>query len=265
MPTIVVLVKHVPDSWSTKTLEEDFTLDRQSVDEVIDEINEHAMEQALRIKEADPEAGWKVVALTVGASRADGALRKAIAMGADDAILVTDEAIAGSDLLGTAWAINQALGTVGEVDLIVAGNASTDGKMGALAGVLSEYRQIPALTNLNSVTCDAAARTVAGQRETSAGCYDISAPLPAIISVTERSGKARFPNFKGIMAAKKAQITVLDAAACGIDPATVGLAHAATAVTGVIVRPERTRGEIIHDTGDAAIRIADYLVEQRLL
>ena len=88
MPTIVVLVKHVPDTWSQKKLAEDFTLDRDNVDEVIDEINEYAVEQALKIRETDADAGWRVVALTAGTGRAEEALRKALAMGVDDAVLL---------------------------------------------------------------------------------------------------------------------------------------------------------------------------------
>lgn len=261
---MVVLVKHVPDSWSPRRLEDDYTLDRDGVDEVIDEINEHAMEQALRIREADPEAGWTITALSVGTERADAALRKAIAMGADQAVLVTDPVLAGSDLLGTAWAITNAIDALGApVDLVVAGNASSDGKMGALAGVLGEYRGVPACTNLDRV--EVKGGTVSGTRTTAEGSWEVSAPLPAVISVTEQSGKARFPNFKGIMAAKKATITVLSAADCGIDAATVGLDNAATVVTAATERPERTRGEIIRDTGDAAEKIADFLEKQKLI
>ena len=106
MPTIVALVKNVPDTWSTKKLSEDHTLDRDAVDEVLDEVNEYSVEAALRLRESDPDAGWRVVALTVGPAGADEALRRAIAMGADDAVHVLDDALAGSDVLGTAWTLS---------------------------------------------------------------------------------------------------------------------------------------------------------------
>ena len=138
MPAIVVLVKHVPDTWSQKALEEDNTLDRVNVDSVIDEINEYAMEQALQLRDDNPDAAYRVIALTMGPAGADETLRKALAMGADDAVHVLDEAIAGSDLLGTAWVLTNAINTIADVALVVAGNASSDGAMGALPGVLAE-------------------------------------------------------------------------------------------------------------------------------
>ncbi|MFC5939469.1 electron transfer flavoprotein subunit beta/FixA family protein [Corynebacterium choanae] len=257
MPCMVVLVKYVPDSWSKRILTEDFTLDRENVDAVMDEINEFAVEQALRIKEAHPEEGWEVVALTVGPAGSDQAVRKAIAMGADRGVVVTDDAIAGSDVLATAWALNNAINTIDDVRLVLTGDASTDGKMGALPAVLSEYRQWPAVTSVKSLqlTDD----TVQAERITHDGVWELQASLPAIVSVSEQADKARFPNFKGLMAAKKADVPTLSAADCGIDPATVGLAHAATAVTAATARAERSRGTVVHDSGDGAAQIVAFL------
>ncbi|QGU01798.1 Electron transfer flavoprotein subunit beta [Corynebacterium kalinowskii] len=259
MPAIVVLVKNVPDTWSTKTLNPDYTLHREGVDEVIDEINEYAVEQALRIKEANP--GFEVVALTAGPSRAQEALRKALAMGADRAILLSDDALAGSDVLGTAWALTNAINAVGDVQLIVTGNASSDGAMGALPGILAEYRQIPSLTNLLSVSV--ADGVVSGVKDAPEGTYELRANLPALISVTEKTDKPRFPNFKGIMAAKKAEITVLDVAAIGVAAENVGLAHAATAVTAASERPSRDGGEMVYT--DGAERIYQFLTDEKLI
>ena len=119
MPTIVALVKHVPDTWSTKSLNDDHTLDRTSVDNVIDEVNEYSVEQALRLRDNNPDAGYKVVALTMGPAQADEALRKALAMGADDAVLVSDDSLAGADALSTAWTLNAALNKLGDVPVDV--------------------------------------------------------------------------------------------------------------------------------------------------
>jgi len=268
MPAIVVLVKHVPDTWSQKTLEADHTLDRVNVDSVIDEINEFAMEQALQLRDAHPDAGYRVIALTMGPAGADETLRKALAMGADDAVHVLDDALAGSDLLGTTWALTNAINTVAateEVALIVAGNASSDGAMGALPGILAEYRQIPALTGVRSVTLDG--QTVTAVRDTAAGRHELTAQLPAIVSVTDKAPKPRFPNFKGLMAAKKHEITVLDTAAIGVAAGQVGLAHAATAVTASTERPARTAGDVIGgaDGVAAAAQVADYLAAEKFL
>lgn len=262
MPAIVALVKNVPDTWSTRSLKSDYTLDRENVDNVIDEINEFSVEQALRLRDDNPEAGYTVVALSVGATASEDALRKALAMGADSAVLVTDSALAGSDVLGTAWTIAGALNTIEDVALVVAGNASSDGSMGSLPGILSEYRQQPALTNLKSVSIEGT--LVKGVRETNDGDYDIEAPLPAIVSITDKADKPRFPNFKGIMAAKKAEIKKLSLAEIGVAPEQVGLSHAATAVTAAADRPERSQGDVIGASG-AAEKIAEYLASENLI
>lgn len=262
MSTIVVLVKNVPDTWSKRTLEADFTLDRQGVDSVLDEINEFAVEQALRIREAHPDAGYRVVALSAGPAGGEEALRKALSMGVDEAVQLSDEALAGSDLLGTAWALNNAINTIADVVLVVTGSASSDGSMGALPGVLAEYRQVPALTNLSRVNLDGT--QITAERHDHLGVYELSAPLPAIISVTDKADKPRFPNFKGIMAAKKAEIRRLSLAEIGVAPEQVGLAHAATAVTAAAERPARSQGDVIGASG-AAGKIVDYLVAENLI
>lgn len=260
MPTIVVLVKNVPDTWSTKTLNPDFTLHREGVDEIIDEINEYAVEQALQIKEA--HEGFKVVALSVGPERAETALRKALAMGADHAVLVTDPALKGSDALGTAWTLTNAINTIEDVQLIIMGNASSDGSTGALPGMIAEYRQLPALTNVRQIAVQGTEITAI--RESHEGEYHIQSTLPAVVSVTEKSGKPRFPNFKGLMAAKKAEIRHLALSDIGVAAEQVGLAHAATAVQSAETRPERTQGEIIRGS-DSAARIIEFLAAQKLI
>ena len=259
MSTIVVLVKNVPDTWSIKTLNPDFTLHSEGVDKVIDEINEYAVEQALQLREA--HEGFRVVALTAGPERADTALRKALAMGADEAVLLTDPSLAGSDLIGTAWALNNAINALDDVQLIITGNASSDGATGALPGMLAEYRQLPALTNLRSLTLEGT--QLKGVREAHEGEYHVTAPLPAIVSVTEQSTKPRFPNFKGLMAAKKAEVRTLTLADIGVAPEQVGLAHAATAVQAAETRPERSRGDIIR--GNRAPEIVEFLAAKKLI
>ena len=145
---IVVLIKQVPDTWSERTLSDsDKTLDRASSDAVLDEINERAVEEALKIKEAGDA---EVTILTAGADRATDAVRKALSMGADKAVHVNDEAIHGSDAVATAKVLAKAIGTVGEVDLVLAGNEATDGRSGAMAGMIGEVLGWPSLTHANA-------------------------------------------------------------------------------------------------------------------
>lgn len=258
MPTIVALVKHVPDTWSTKTLNDSHTLDRAGVDGVIDEINEYSVEQALRLKEAHPD--FRVVALTMGPAAADEALRKALAMGADDAVHVCDDQLAGADAIVTAWTLNTALNTIDDVALIIMGNQASDSQTGVLAGLLAEYRQLPALTQLNEVSFDG--ELLHGLREDAHGTWKLTSPLPAIASVTDKSGKPRFPNFKGLMAAKKHEVTKLDVAALGIEPIA-----SVTQVTAAQELPARTAGEVISGVSaqDAARGIADFLAARGLI
>lgn len=264
MPAIVVLVKQVPDTWSPRGLEEDFTLDRDAADLVIDEVNEYAVEQALRFKEANPDRGFEVVPLTAGPQGADDALRKALAMGADRAVWLSDANLAGSDVLGTGWALHNAINQVPDVQLVIAGAASSDGSMGAVPGILAEYRQQPALTNLKSLSLEG--EVLRGVRETNEGDYTLEANLPAVVSVTDQAEKPRFPNFKGIMAAKKAEVLTLDLAAVGVSPEQVGLAHAATAVTAASERPARTAGDVVQGTPEEMARaIVEYLAEKNLV
>lgn len=261
MPAIAVLVKHVPDTWSEKSLESDFTLQREGVDEVLDEVNEFAVEQALRLK--DQLEGAEVVAVSVGPDRSTEALRKAIAMGCDRAILVSDEAIAGADALGTTWVLTNALNTIDDLKLIVCGSGSSDGAMGVIPGLLSEYRQIPALTYCveSSIEGD----KLKAKRVTNAGETVLSSSLPAILSITDKAVSPRFPNFKSLAAAKKAEIPTLTLADLGVEPTQVGLNYSATVVQSAEVHPPREQGEIIFDHGQGAAAIADYFEKENLI
>ncbi|WP_027019508.1 electron transfer flavoprotein subunit beta/FixA family protein [Corynebacterium sputi] len=261
MPNIVVLVKQVPDTYSERKLrEDDFTMDRESSDVVLDEINENAVEAALQIKE---KHGGKVTVATIGPEGAIDALRKALSMGADDAVILSDDAIAGSDAVQTGWALSSVLDTIEGTDLIVAGNASTDGGTGAVPAILGVYRGLPVLSNLRSVEVDGS--SISGERETEDGIYQVKANLPAIISVTEKANSPRFASFKGIMAAKKkpvAKLTLDDVAA---EAEQVGAENAATAVTAVAPKPEKTAGEIITDDGNGAAKVVEYLKAQKFI
>ncbi|CCF64804.1 electron transfer flavoprotein subunit beta/FixA family protein [Nocardia cyriacigeorgica] len=261
MPNIVVLIKQVPDTWSERKLSDgDFTLDREAADAVLDEINERAVEEALLIKEAQ---GGEVTVLSAGPDRATEAIRKALSMGADKAIHINDPAIHGSDAVQTAWVLAGALGQVEGVELVIAGNEATDGRAGAVPAIIAEYLGIPQLTHLRKLTVDG--DKITGERETDEGVFKLEANLPAIVSVTEKINEPRFPSFKGIMAAKKKEVQTFTLADLGIDPDTVGVANAGTAVTASTPKPPRTAGEKIADEGDGGTKIAQYLIGQKII
>ena len=261
MTNIVVLVKQVPDTYSERKLNEnDHTLDRESADAVIDEINERAVEEALQIKEAN---GGEVTVLCVGPDRATDAIRKALSMGADKAIHVSDEALRGSDMLATAKVLAAAVRKVEGVDLVIAGNEASDGRSGAVPAVLAELLGMPQLTHARSVTVEG--DTIKVDRETEDGITHLEANLPAVVSVTEKINEPRYPSFKGIMAAKKKPVETLTVADLDVDAGELGLANAGSTVLEATPKPPRTAGEKITDEGDGGTKVAEYLVAQKII
>ncbi|MDX8145589.1 electron transfer flavoprotein subunit beta/FixA family protein [Lentzea sp. BCCO 10_0061] len=258
---IVVLVKQVPDTWSERKLTDaDHTLDRESADAVLDEINERAVEEALLLQEAH---GGEVTVIAMGPDRATDAIRKALSMGADKAIHVSDEALHGSDVLATAKVLAKAIGTVENVDLVIAGNEATDGRAGAVPAILAELLGLPQVTQLRKVTVEGT--TIKGERETDEGVAFLEASLPAVVSVTEKINEPRYPSFKGIMAAKKKPVSTLSVADLGFDASEVGLSGAWTQVLEAAPKPPRSAGQRVEDGGDGGSKIAEFLVGQKLI
>ena len=263
---IVVLVKQVPDTYSERKLREaDGSLDRDASDAVLDEINERAVEEALQLREAH---GGEVTVLTMGPERATEATRKALSMGADRAVHLSDPALAGSCAVQTAHALAAAIGTVGPVgsggvDLVLAGNEASDGRTGAVPAMVAEVLGLPALTHAREVTVDGSTVTV--RRETDDGVIVLSAELPAVVSVGEKINEPRYPSFKGIMAAKKKPVTTLTIADAGLEPNQVGGATALTTVVSAAPKPTKSAGEKVVDDGDGGARVAAFLVAQKLI
>ena len=258
---IVVLVKQVPDTYSERKLRDaDGALDRDASDAVLDEINERAVEEALQLKEAH---GGTVTVLAMGPQRATEAIRKALSMGADAAVHLADDALAGSDAVGTARALAAAVRTVGDVDLVLAGNEASDGRSAAVPAMVAEVLELPALTHARTVAVEGTELTV--RRETDDGVVVLRAELPAVVSVNEKINEPRYPSFKGIMAAKKKKVTTLSVGDLGIDPSTVGAAGALTAVTAVAPKPPKAAGEKVVDDGDGGTRVAAFLAAQKLV
>lgn len=264
MTNIVVLIKQVPDTWSERKLSDgDYTLDRDAADAVLDEINERAVEEALLIKEREGDAAGTVTVLTAGPERATEAIRKALSMGADKAVHLLDAGIHGSDMVQTGWALARALGAIEGTELVIAGNEATDGTGGAVPAIIAEYLGLPQLTHLRKVSVEGG--KITGERETDEGVFTVEASLPAVISVTEKINEPRFPSFKGIMAAKKKEVTTLTLAEIGVEGDEVGLANAGTTVLASTPKPPKTAGEKITDEGDGGTKIAEYLVAQKII
>lgn len=256
---IFVLVKEVPDTYGDRKLDLETGLaDRGAGDVVLDEITERALEVAL--SHADAHEGTEVVALVMAPGGSTASVRRALAIGAGSAVHVADEQLAGADLGLTAEVLAAAIRR-GAPDLVITGNLSTDGSGGVMPAMLAEHlgwAQATALTSVN-ITPEG----ITGMRAADAGAQSVSAPLPAVISVTEALPDARFPNFKGIMAARKKPLEVLSLDDLGVsaDPA----AAPRTIMTAVSEKPPRAAGVKIVDEGDAAARLVDHLVQNRLV
>ena len=263
MTNIVVLIKQVPDTWSERKLSDgDFTLDRDAADAVLDEINERAVEEALLIKEREG-GDSTVTVLTAGPERATEAIRKALSMGADKAVHLLDPGLHGSDMVQTGWALARALGAIEGTDLVIAGNEATDGTGGAVPAIIAEYLGLPQLTHVRKLSVEGG--KVTGERETDDGVFTLEASLPAVVSVNEKINEPRFPSFKGIMAAKKKEVSTLTLAEIGVEADEVGLANAGTTVLTSTPKPPKTAGEKITDEGEGGKKIAEYLVAQKII
>src|SRR6266567_142886 len=185
---IVVCVKQVPDTWSERTLREsDATLDRDAADALINELDEFAIEEGLRQAEAH---GGEVTILSMGPGRATESIRKALSMGADKAVHLVDDALAGSDVL-------------------ILGSESTDARTGVVPAMLAERLGVPQLSYANKVQIDG--NSIMINRLADYGYDTVEASLPAVVSVVEKINEPRYPSFKGIMAAKKKPVQTLDA------------------------------------------------------
>ncbi|MEU8785721.1 electron transfer flavoprotein subunit beta/FixA family protein [Streptomyces sp. NPDC048637] len=257
---IVVCVKYVPDATGDRHFAEDLTVDRDDVDGLLSELDEYAVEQALQIKEAADEA--EITVLTVGPEDANDALRKALSMGADKAVHVEDDDLHGTDALGTSLVLAKAIEKTG-YDLVVCGMASTDGTMGVLPALLAERLNIPQVTQLSEVSV--ADGKVTGRRDGDTASEQLEAALPAVVSVTDQSGEARYPSFKGIMAAKKKPVESLDLEDLEIEADEVGLEGAWTKVEDATERPARTAGTIVKDEGEGGKQLAEFLAGQKFI
>ena len=262
---IVVCVKYVPDATANRQFESDNTVDREGVDGLLSELDEYAVEQALQIKEkADNPDDVKVVALCVAPESGVDAVRKALQMGADEGVHVVDDAIAGSDAIGTSLVLAKAVEKIGSVDLVMCGMASTDGAMGVVPAMLAERLNLPQVT-LASVV-ETQGDQVRIKRDGDTATEVIGATMPLVLSVTDQSGEARYPSFKGIMAAKKKPLETYSLSDLGVDSGDVGLSVAWTQVEDTTERPPRTAGEIVTDEdGSGAQALVDFLASKKFI
>jgi electron transfer flavoprotein beta subunit len=261
---IVVCVKYVPDATADRHFESDNTVDRAGVPGLLSELDEYAVEQALQLKEKADGEEVEVTALTVGPEAAAEAIKKALQMGADKGVHVVDDAIAGSDYLATSQVLAAAISKIEGVDLVVCGMASTDAAGSVIPAMLAERLDLPQVT-LGSVI-ERQGKEFRIKRDGDTSTEVIGATAPLVLSVTDQSGEARYPSFKGIMAAKKKPLETWSLSDIGVDAGSVGLDAAWTAVEGTEERPPRTAGEIVTDEdGSGATALVEFLASKKFI
>ncbi|MBJ7331010.1 MAG: electron transfer flavoprotein subunit beta/FixA family protein [Solirubrobacteraceae bacterium] len=264
---IIVCVKHVPDATADRHFESDKTVDRVGVDGLLSELDEYAVEQALQLKEKAGEGEVTVTALSVGPEKAVDAVRKALQMGADQGIHVVDDAIAGSDYAATSLVLAKAIekaGAESKVDLVVCGMASTDGAGMVVPAMLAERLDLPQVTMASVI--ESQGDQVRVKRDGDTATEVIGATMPLVLSVTDQSGEARYPSFKGIMAAKKKPLETWSLSDIGVEAGDVGLDSAWTAVEDTTERPPRTAGEIVKDEdGSGATALTEFLASKKFI
>jgi electron transfer flavoprotein beta subunit len=266
---IVVCVKQVPDTWSEKKLDaSDSTLDRAATDPVMNEMDEYAVEEALKLQEAH---GGEVTILCMGPDSATETVRKALSMGADKAIHVVDDALHGSDAVATSLALARAVEKAGQssaVDLVLLGSESSDARMSVVPAMLAERLGYPQLTFAKEVTVDAGegGSTVTIKRLTDDGYQVVTASTPAVVSVVEKINEPRYPSFKGIMAAKKKPVETWGLGDLGVDAGEVGLGGAWSTVSSFESAPPRQAGTVVTDEGgDGADKLLEFLASKKFV
>lgn len=257
---VVVCVKQIPDPANpgaldpaTNTLVRDGKL-------ILDESDSYGVEMALQL--VDAAGSGEVIVVSMAPNNETSGIRTALAMGAEKAILVSDPALSGSDSLGTARVLAEAIKRANP-DLILTATESTDGYTGTLPVQIAELLDMAAVTFAKKI--DVSDTSVKVERQTEAGYDEVEASLPCVVSVTAGVVEPRYPSFKGIMAAKKKPVDELTAADLGLSADQVGWSGARQEITEVSAAEARQAGEIVEDEGDAHERIVAFLEQLKVI
>lgn len=250
---IIVCIKQVPETTEVRINPETNTLIRDGVKSIINPFDMYAIEEAVRLKE---RFGGKVSVVTMGPPQAEGALREAISMGADEGFLVCDRAFAGSDTWATSYTLSGAVRKTGAFDLIICGKQASDGDTAQVGPGIATHLDIPQVTYVKKIE-KADEKSITVERMLEEGFEVIESPLPALITVVKEINEPRIPSLKGMMRAKSAKITTLGQKDLDLDTARIGLCGSPTQVVKIFTPPQRQGGEILK--GETA-EIAKQLV-----
>ncbi|MCH7789400.1 MAG: electron transfer flavoprotein subunit beta/FixA family protein [Acidobacteria bacterium] len=257
---VVVCVKQIPDPADPGELDPESKTLKRDVKLILDESDSYGVEMALQL--VDSAGGGDVTLVSMAPNNEVSGLRTALAMGAAGAVLVSDEALAGSDSLSTAKVLAKAIGRT-EADLIITATESSDGYTGTVPAQIAELLGLPSVTFAKEINISGS--TVAVKRQTETGYLEVECPMPCVVSVTAGVVEPRYPSFKGIMAAKSKPVDEVTCADLGIETDAVGWSGARQEIIGIDRAEEREAGEIIEDEGEAHERIISFLEELKVL
>jgi electron transfer flavoprotein alpha/beta subunit len=258
---IIVCIKQVPDTAEVKIDRETNTLIREGVPSIVNPFDENALEAALQIKE---KTGGKITVITMGPPQAEEALRKALAMGADEAILLSDRAFAGADTWATSYTLASAVKKIGSFDLVLCGKQAIDGDTAQVGPGIAENLNIPLLAYVRKIEIEGSKIKVEQVMEE--GYEVLEAQLPVMVTVLKEINQPRHPSLKGVLKAKKAEIPVWKAEAVNADPNNIGLKGSPTQVVKIFTPPARDKGEFLTGSSEEmAASLFDKLKLQKII
>ncbi|MDD5120011.1 MAG: electron transfer flavoprotein subunit beta/FixA family protein [Candidatus Omnitrophica bacterium] len=256
---IIVCIKQVPETTEVRINPETNTLIREGVKSIINPFDMYAIEEAVRLKE---RFGGKVSVVTMGPPQADGALREAISMGADEGYLVCDRAFAGSDTWATSYTLAGAIKKIGAFDLVICGKQASDGDTAQVGPGISTHLDIPQVTYVKKVE-EATDKYMRVERMLEEGYEIIETPLPTLLTVVKEINEPRIPSLKGLMRAKSAKITTFTQKELNLDPQQIGLCGSPTQVVKIFTPAPRCGGQMLTgEIPDIAKKLADLIKDE---
>ncbi|MBN1526059.1 MAG: electron transfer flavoprotein subunit beta/FixA family protein [Candidatus Omnitrophica bacterium] len=253
---IIVCIKQVPNTTDVKIDPVTNTLIRDGVESVINPFDAYAIEEGVRLKE---RFGGKVTVITMGPPQADKALREAISLGCDEAILVSDRKFAGSDTWATSYTLSAAIRKIGAFDVIICGKQASDGDTAQVGPGISTHLDIPQVTYVKKIE-EISENKAKVERMTEEGYDVVETPLPCLLTVVKEINTPRMPSLKGMMKSKSAQIVQWKAEEIEADPKSLGLDGSPTRVVKIFTPPPRKGGEMLSgDAADVAVKLAGLL------
>ncbi len=257
---IIVCIKQVPETTEVRINPETNTLMREGVKSIINPFDMYAIEEGVRLKE---KVGGKVTVLTMGPPQAESALKEAISLGADDGVLLSDRAFAGSDTWATSYTLAAGVRKLKEYDLIICGKQASDGDTAQVGPGIATHLDIPQVTYVKKIE-EVKDKTIKVERMTEEGYEIIESSLPLLITVVKEINTPRVPSLRGLMRSKQAKITVLGAKDLDVEGANLGLCGSPTQVAKIFTPAARPEGEKI--TGSAeeiAVKLTEILGKER--